>query len=168
MSKEPENHKAERAQGEHEQQEHERQQRAAQAQQAQPGQPGQAQPGTKLPNPAQPYAPTDVPVRPDASSFMRAGYAATHPDGYPKLKYHPVHGGIEVKDQGEEAGLYPKTDWFDTPELADAARTHTEAEQVRFHNQIVKLHELEEKEHPIVRNSVQSDEAVRRAQTEPL
>jgi hypothetical protein len=127
-----------------------------------------AKPGTRVANPAEPYAATKAPERRDAKSFLRAGADTTHMSGYPKLKYHPVHGGIEVKDPGEESQLYPKTDWFDSPELADAARTHTEAEIVRVHNQLEKLKELEAKGHPVVRNSVQSDESIRRAYPEPL
>lgn len=135
----------------------------------QPREPGEgAHAGDRLPNPAQPYAETVVPERPDASSFMRPGVGELHPSGYPKLKYHPVHGGITVKDPGEESNLYPPTDWFDSAELADMARTHTEAEAVRFNNQIAKLKEMEEKGHPVVRNSVQADEAIRLAQPEPL
>lgn len=134
--------------------------------QGQPGQP--AEPGSKLPNPAQPNAETTVPERPDASSFMRPGAGELHPSGYPKLKYHPVHGGITVKDPGEESNLYPPTDWFDSAELADMARTHTEAEIVRVNNQLAKLKDLDEKKMPVVRNSVQSDEAIRLAQPEPL
>jgi hypothetical protein len=134
---------------------------------AQSGQPDTAT-GGRVANPAQPYADTEIPERADASSFMRPGFDKTHPEGYPKLKYHPVHGGIEVKDAAEEGALMPSTDWFDSAELADLARTHTEAESVRIHNQVVKLKELEERGHPVVRNSVASDEAIRRAQTEPL
>jgi hypothetical protein len=167
MSQEPKNHQT--------QQERHDQQRGAHteaegpaAQTAQAAARQEARPGTRVANPAQPYADTVVPERPDASAFLRAGANTTHPDGYPKLKYHPVHGGITVKDQGEEAALYPPTDWFDSAELADMARTHTEAEAVRMHNQMVKLEELKEKELPVVRNSVQADEAIRLARAEPL
>lgn len=128
------------------------------------------EPGTKIPNPAEPYAPTVIPERAGAESFKRVfeqGGPRPGP-GYPKLKYHPVHGGIEIKDAEEEACLMPKTDWFDTPELADAARTWTEAEMVRMHNLRAKLHELDDAGHPMVRNSVQSDEAIRNARIEPL
>jgi hypothetical protein len=160
MSKEPENHKPHAGHEQHgQQQQHEGAATLTE---------GDIKPGTRVANPAQPYADTEVPERKDASSFLRAGHDSTHPQGYPKLKYHPVHGGVTVKDQGEEAALVPPTDWFDTPELADLARTHTEAEAVRTYNQMVKLEELKERGHPVVRNSVQSDEAIRRAQTEPL
>ena len=127
----------------------------------------QAQPGMMLPNPAEPYAPVEIPPRADASSFVRA-MGAAKPPGYPKMKYHPVHGGISVKDAGEEGALQPPTDWFDSAELADAARTWTEAEIVRQNNLRRKLEVLDEAGHPIVRNSVQADEALRGAKVEPL
>jgi hypothetical protein len=166
MSQEPKNHEGGRN---HNQQE--RQQGQQEGQNQQPGpQAGieQAQPGSQISNPAQPYAMTTVPERRDASAFLRAGADTTHPQGFPKVKYHPVHGGITVKDPGEEAALMPPTDWFDSAELADLARTHTEAEAARVHNQMVKLEELKEKDLPVVRNSVQADEAIRRGLTEPL
>ena len=127
----------------------------------------QAQPGMMLPNPAEPYAPVEIPPRAYASSFVRA-MGAAKPPGYPKMKYHPVHGGISVKDAGEEGALQPPTDWFDSAELADAARTWTEAEIVRQNNLRRKLEVLDEAGHPIVRNSVQADEALRGAKVEPL
>jgi hypothetical protein len=46
------------------------------------------------------------------------------------------------------------------------ARTYTEAEVARTYNQLEKLKTLEGK--PVVRNSAQADEAIRRGQTEPL
>jgi hypothetical protein len=161
MSQEPRNHSREQQREQHEAQQ--RQQEGEQHQDQMPQ--DQAPPGTRVANPAQPYAETVVPERADASSFIRQG---GQPQGYPKLKFHPVHGGVMVKDPGEEAGLMPPTDWFDSAELADLARTHTEAEAARTYNQMTKLKELEEKKHPVVRNSVQADEAIRRAQTEPL
>ena len=122
------------------------------------------EPGTQLPNPAEPYATTPVPERASASVFTEGAPAG--PSGYPKVKYHPVHGGVNVNTPEEEGGLQPKTDWFDSAELADMARTYTEAEVARVNNQLEKLRTLEGK--PIVRNSVQADEAIRRGQTEPL
>lgn len=127
----------------------------------------QAKPGTMLPNPAEPYAPVAIPERADASSFVKA-VGDQKPQGYPKLKYHPVHGGVVIKDPGEEGALQPPTDWFDSAELADAARTWTEAEIVRQNNLRRKLEVLDEAGHPIVRNSVQADEALRGAKVEPL
>lgn len=127
----------------------------------------EVRPGDQLPNPAEPYAPVRIPDRQDASSFVKAKGPGA-PSGYPKMKYHPVHGGIEVKDGEEEGALQPKTDWFDTAELADAARTWTEAEIVRQHNLRQKLETLDEAGHPIVRNSVQADESLRRGKPEPL
>ena len=56
----------------------------------------------------------------------------------------------------------------DDPELADAARTWTEAEAARHYNMRRKLDVLQDAGHPVVRNSVQADEALRRGQTEPL
>ena len=122
---------------------------------------------TRIANPAQLYAQTKVPERAKASDFM-AEDAESHPDGYPKLLFHPVHGGIEIADPGEESRLRPRREWFDSPELADAARTHTEAEIVRFNNQLAKMGELAEKGLPMVRNSVQADEGIRRNYPEPL
>ena len=121
----------------------------------------------RIANPAQLYAQTKVPERAKASDFM-AEDAESHPDGYPKLLFHPVHGGIEIADPGEESRLRPRREWFDSPELADAARTHTEAEIVRFNNQLAKMGELAEKGLPMVRNSVQADEGIRRNYPEPL
>jgi len=132
--------------------------------QAQAGANTQAEPGSQLPNPAEPYARTVVPERASASVFTEG--QAAGPSGYPKVKFHPVHGGVTVNTAEEEGGLVPKTDWFDSPELADMARTYTEAEVARTSNQLEKLKTLEGK--PIVRNSAQADEAVRRGQTEPL
>jgi hypothetical protein len=132
--------------------------------------PDRPPPGTRLANPAEPYATTEVKERPDASSFVKAADSAERkpPTDYPKIRYHPVHGGITVKDAAEEGALQPKTDWFDSPELADAARTYTEAEIVRTNNQMAKLKALEEAGHPIVRDSVQADESIRRGYPEPL
>jgi hypothetical protein len=128
----------------------------------------QATKGTRLANPAEPYAVTEQPPRAEAKAFMREGAEGVHPSGYPKMKYHPVHGGVEVTEPGQESALYPKTDWFDSPELADAARTHTEAEIVRIKNQLAKLETLDKLGLPVVRNSVQADESIRRSQAEPL
>ncbi len=152
------------------QEEEQRRQREAQASQH----PGGRMVGGEAPddaariaNPAQLYAQTKVPERAKASDFM-AEDAESHPDGYPKLLFHPVHGGIEIADPGEESRLLLRREWFDSPELADAARTHTEAEIVRFNNQLAKMGELAEKGLPMVRNSVQADEGIRRNYPEPL
>lgn len=130
----------------------------------------EAKPGSTIANPAEPYASTKIPERADASSFVKAaaGLVPAPPVLFPKIKYHPVHGGVTVKDAKEEGALFPPTDWFDSAELADAARTWTEAEIVRQNNLREKLKVLDDAGHPVVRNSVQSDEAIRRAQTEPL
>jgi hypothetical protein len=152
------------------QEEEQRRQREAQASQHPGGRMvgGEApDDATRIANPAQLYAQTKVPERAKASDFM-AEDAESHPDGYPKLLYHPVHGGIEIADPGEESRLRPRREWFDSPELADAARTHTEAEIVRFNNQLAKMGELAEKGLPMVRNSVQADEGIRRNYPEPL
>jgi hypothetical protein len=132
--------------------------------QAQAGAATLVEPGQQLPNPAEPYATTTVPERANASVFTEG--QAAGPSGYPKVKYHPVHGGVNVDTPEQEGGLQPKTDWFDSPELADLARTWTEAEVARTYNQLEKLKTLEGK--PVVRNSAQADEAIRRGQTEPL
>lgn len=132
--------------------------------------PDRPPPGTMITNPAEPYAATEVPERPDASSFVKVAGGAEYktPIGYPKIRYHPVHGGVTVKDAAEEGALQPKTDWFDTPELADAARTWTEAVVAWTNNQNRKLEVLKEAGHPIVRDSVQADESIRRGYPEPL
>jgi hypothetical protein len=136
-----------------------------QDQQAPP--PGAApEPGAKMANPAEPLAETVVPERHQAegSPFIRKGASA----GFPKPKWHPVHGKIELRSADEEAGLVNPSDWFDSPERADAARTWTEAHTVMHANYAAKAMAHEEAGHPVVRNSVAADEAVRRGSPEPL
>ena len=123
------------------------------------------EPGTELPNPAQPLAPTQVPEAASAKSFLNTAQA---PAGFPTMRYHPVHGGIPIADPNELASLQPASDWFDSPEKADAARTYTEATVAHAHNMRSKLGVLDDAGHPIVRNSVQADEAIRRGAAEPL
>ena len=79
-----------------------------------------------------------------------------------------MHGGVELKNPNEEAGLMSPSDWFDTPEEADAARTWTEAAMASAHNTRAKLQALDEAGRAIVRNSVQADQAIRGGKTEPL
>lgn len=122
-------------------------------------------PGDTLANPAQPLAPTKVPEPTKADSFVHKVEAFL---GYPKMKYHPVHGGIQLNNPNEEASLLPATDWKDTPELADAARTWTEAHVAGANNTRAKLDALDEAGHPVVRNSVQADESIRAGTPEPL
>ena len=123
------------------------------------------EPGDTLSNPAEPLAPTKLAERAKAEAFITPNVA---PAGYPKMMYHPVHGGIEVADPNAMAGLLPSTDWFDSPEKADAARTWTEAHMASAHNTREKLAAHDDAGHAIVRNSVQADEAIRRGLAEPL
>lgn len=104
-----------------------------------------------------PTAEPGVPIeRPDAAAFLVKSPPAPSP--YPKVKFHPVHGGVTVKDPVEEAGLHG---WFDTPEEADMHRTWLDAELVRARNMAERLKAMGDK--PVVQNSVQHDEAARRA-----
>ena len=123
------------------------------------------EPGAELANPAEPLAATKVPDRADASAYVAPGAVAP---GFPRMKFHPVHGGVEIKTPDELAGLQPATDWFDTAEAADAARTWTEAHVAMTQNSRAKLGAHDEAGHTVVRNSVQADESVRRGLTEPL
>jgi len=102
---------------------------------------------------------------PDAKAFLREGADTTHPSGYPKVKFHPVHGGITVKDAGEEANLAEPHSWFDSAELADAHRTYTEAETVRLHGYAKALKAMDDKKEPVVDESVSATEAKRAAAT---
>lgn len=122
-------------------------------------------PGDQIANPAEPLAPTKIAERAKPEAFIQP---MENFPGYPKRKFHPVHGGIEVKNPHEEAGLLPATDWFDSPELADAARTWTEAHVAGAHNTREKLAVHDDAGQAVVRNSVQADEAVRRGAAEPL
>jgi hypothetical protein len=85
--------------------------------------------------------------------------------GYPKKKWHPVHGAKEARDPNEEAELFDRN-WFDTPEAADAARTQREADIVVHKNQRVHVDEHEER--GVVRNSVQAQESLDAGNLEPL
>lgn len=110
------------------------------------------------PKPA-PSVPTmemqEPPPRPDAAQFVEKSPPAPSP--YPKVKFHPVHGGVTVKDAVEDAGL---KGWFDTPEEADMHRSWQDAELVRARNMVEALKALGDK--PVVQSSVQHDEAARR------
>lgn len=123
------------------------------------------EPGTTIANPAEPLAPTTIPEPARPQSFIQQ---VENFAGYPKRKYHPVHGGIDLQNPNEEAGLLPASDWFDTPEQADAARTWTEAHVASAHNTRAKLGVHDDAGQAIVRNSVQADEAIKRGQAEPL
>lgn len=122
-------------------------------------------PGDKVLNPAQPLAETVIPEDGKADAFVQD--AANFP-GYPKKKWHPVHGGITLENPNQEAGLLTPTDWFDTPELADASRTWTEAHAVGAQNTRAKLAALDEAGRFVVRNSVQAHEAAKSGRPEPL
>jgi hypothetical protein len=85
--------------------------------------------------------------------------------GFPKHKWHPVHGKKTVNDPNEEADL--DRNWFDSPEAADAARTDREAGIVVHKNERVNLEEHEQR-HGVVRNSVQAQESRDAGNLEPL
>lgn len=124
-----------------------------------------AKPGDKSANPAEPLAPTTIPAAADPAPFLSG--AVSHP-GFPKTVYHPVHGGITLTDPNQEAQLIDRRSWFDLPELADAARTWTEAHIAGANNTRAKLAAHDEAGHALVRNSVQADESVRAGNAEPL
>ena len=121
--------------------------------------------GAMIANPAEPAAPTMAPAKPDNSSLVTKGTALA---GYPKVKYHPVHGRVPVADPNEEASLSPPTDYFDTPEEADMHRTATEAWTTHAANINAKLEAHADAGHQVVRNSVQADESLRKGNPEPL
>lgn len=127
--------------------------------------PGDVQPGDTLLNPSQPLAPTVIAPPADVTKFLAETPGMS---GYPKKKYHPVHGEVEVADPGQEASLRTPRDWFDTPEQADAARTATEAWMVHANNLRAKLKVHDDSGHNVVRNSVQADQSIRSGQPEPL
>jgi hypothetical protein len=122
-------------------------------------------PGDIIANPAEPLAPTVVPEKTDPSVFLNP--EAAH-EGYPKTLYHPVHGAIELTDPNMESQLQDRRSWFHLPELADAARTWTEAHITAAANTAAKLASHAEAGHAVVRNSVQADLAVRAGRPEPL
>ena len=82
---------------------------------------------------------------------------------FPMTYYHPIHGGVTVKDAEEAAKVFTVPhDWFPTPEEADAHRHEGEAVQV-IHNarraQLTRHQEL----HPgVVMHSVTHQETVDR------
>jgi len=123
------------------------------------------QPGERVPNPAQPYASLAVPQPQDKAAFVAPGTVAS---GFPKTLYHPVHGGIELADPAEEASLVPRTDWFNTPEEADAHRTYTEAQLAAHKTLTAKLQALEEAGKGVVHNSVQAHQNLLAGRAEPL
>jgi hypothetical protein len=117
-------------------------------------------------NPAHPLAPTVVPAPAPKATFIQKVESFF---GYPKTKYHPVHGAVTVADPNEEASLAgPTTDWFDSPELADASRTWTEAHIAGAANTRAKLAALDAAGLPIVRNSAASDHKISKGTAEPL
>ena len=164
-------HEREEQRKREEQQQRQQQERDRQQREQEAGPGGvlpQPKPGDKVANPAHPEAPTEVPPDyPNAADVFGEG-APGAPTAYPKVKFHPIYGGVRVSDASEEGLLQPPYAWFDSAELADMARTYTEAEQVRTHNQLRKLKELEDAGLPVVSSSVQAEEAVRRGMAEPL
>ena len=103
--------------------------------------------------------------------------------GFPMVKFHPIFGRKSAADPNEAATMFqPETDWKETAELADMARTETEALQVMAHNQRVKLDAntaLQKGEEPApatgenavkgpVRNSVAAQESLNAGHLEPL
>ena len=118
-------------------------------------------------NPAEPLAPTVVNAKPmEERNRSLVGKAMS---GYPKWKYHEIHGGVMVNDPSEEAGLMgPPTDWADTPEEIDMRRTATAAWETHHANIQAKLNKHADAGREVVRNSVTADESVRRGNAEPL
>lgn len=120
-------------------------------------------------------AATDVAKIVSGSDTMPASFA-----GYPKFKYHPVLGAIEVKDPNEMAALQPPHDYFDTAEEADMHRTDREAGQVIAHNVGVKVQAklagkpvdlsdpVQAGSAGVVRNSVAATENLKAGGSEPL
>ena len=84
--------------------------------------------------------------------------------GYPKVRFHPVHGRREFKDPYECAEFGQeddKGDWrFKTAAEADSARTGAEAELTHLHNLRSKLAEIADTDQGVVRNSVQAQESI--------
>ncbi len=84
---------------------------------------------------------------------------------FPRKVYHPIFGEREITDANEASKL--NQDWFDTAELADMARTHTEAMVVMHHNQSVKVNDALETD-AVARNSVAADLSKKSGAAEPL
>jgi hypothetical protein len=96
---------------------------------------------------------------------------------FPSTWYHPVYGAREVKDYAEFSRL--DDNWRETAGQADMDRTETEARIVANHNDQVKREHIlesarragvrpEDVNNTIVRNSVQSAEAVKQGKSQPL
>lgn len=93
---------------------------------------------------------------------------------FPSTWYHPIYGAADIKDYAEWQKL--DDDWREHPGVADMDRTETEARVVMNHNDQVKREQivLEARrlnvspEQAIVRNSVQSAEAVAEGNPQPL
>lgn len=69
---------------------------------------------------------TPTPAPDDPTPFLMTTAPVT-PSPYPKAKWHPVHGKITLPDAATEAKLVNPSQWFDSPEAADAHRTADEA-----------------------------------------
>lgn len=87
---------------------------------------------------------------------------------FPATWYHPVYGAREIKDYAEFTRL--DDDWRETAAKADMDRTETEARMVMNHNDQLKREAVLRAggQDAIVRNSVQSAEAIKRGEPQPL
>lgn len=92
--------------------------------------------------------------------------------GWPRTRFHPVHGRREFADPYEAAEFGQSDeigDWrFKSAAEADMARTDTEAGLNVAHNMRTKLAEIDEREQPVARNSASAQESVDAGHVEPL
>ena len=92
--------------------------------------------------------------------------------GWPRVRFHPVHGRREFADPYEAAEFGQddeKGDWrFKSAAEADMARTDTEAGMVIAHNMRTKLAQVDEADGGVVRNSVSAQESLDAGHSEPL
>ena len=92
--------------------------------------------------------------------------------GWPRVRFHPVHGRREFADPYEAAEVGQddaEGDWrFKTAAEADMARTDTEAGLAIAHNMRTKLGAIDEADHGVVRNSASAQEALDAGKPEPL
>jgi hypothetical protein len=107
-----------------------------------------------------PRADEPAPV-PETANEPRRRFA-----GYPKRKWHPIHGAKDANDPNEEAEFFDRN-WFDTPEAADAARTQREADIVVHRNRDCLVEE-HDKRQGVVRNSVAAQESRDQGRLEPI
>lgn len=92
--------------------------------------------------------------------------------GWPKTRFHPVHGRKDFADPYEAAEYGQdddKGDWrFKSAAEADLHRTDTEAGVVIANNMRTKLGQHDEQGKGVVRNSVSAQESLDSGHVEPL